>query len=319
MVKELAELQKVSPDRLAETEEPWPVSDRIALVQLESVGWNALNCRMNGQEVTPYMNRLARASRLLRLRAYHNIGTADMDYAAMSCGTPSPNLISYFVPEIDYSGALPRFMQEHGFRTVSLHGATGEFYNRRSNFERMGFDEIHFREEFRGQPVAQSYWGVRDQELFRVSAEKMRKASGPEFHFIITLDSHGPFNLIQEKEKEVFPGSGVWQENYFNSLRVLDHVIEEYVESLPAGTLVIFYGDHTAGVHYGDFHPSREGDNEYVPCLVHACKVDPAWRSESSGGPALPADLRILDVVNFLKSQIDAARPAGKGALLAGR
>jgi hypothetical protein len=308
VVKELEELHKVSPDRLAGREDSWPVGDRVAIVQLESVGWNVVGWRINGQEVTPYLNGLARASRIFKLQAYHNIGTADMDYAALSGGTPSGNLISYFVPDIDYTDALPRFMRKRGFRTVALHGATGEFYNRRGNFERMGFDEIQFREEFRGLPARQSYWGVRDQELFRISSAKMRASETPQFHFVITLDSHGPFNLITEEEKQVFPGSRVWQENYFNSLRALDNNLREYVESLPAGTLVVLYGDHTAGVEYGDFLPARDGEAEFVPCLVHSCGATGIGGDDNGSREALPEDLRILDILNHLRRQVEARK-----------
>jgi hypothetical protein len=312
LAKELAELRKISPDRLSGSEVPWPVDNHVVVMQLESLGWNVLGWRANGQDISPYLNGLARNSRLFRLQAYHHIGTADMDYAALSGGTPSANLISYFVPDVDYSGALPRFMRDHGFRTMALHGATGEFYNRRRNFEHMGFDEILFREEFRGLSAAQSYWGVRDQELFRISRDKLKNAREPEFHFIITLDSHGPFNLITDSEKQIFPGSRVWQENYFNSVRTLDNNLRDYMDSLPAGTLVILYGDHTAAVDYESFHPAREGNAEYVPCLVHVCGASEAWLPSNAGTEAAPANLRILDVLNFLRRQVTARKGASR-------
>ncbi|MDB6017345.1 MAG: hypothetical protein JWR19_1834 [Pedosphaera sp.] len=304
VVNELAELQKVSPDRLTATEPAWPVGDKVVVLQLESFGWNVVNHHINGREVTPYFNSLVHSSRLFKIQAYHAIGTADMDYAVLSGGTPSPHLISYFVPDIDYTNALPRFMQQHGFRTVALHGATGEFYSRRNNFVRMGFDEIQFREDFRGRPVKHSYWGVRDEELFRISSEKMRNARGPEFHFIITLDTHGPFNLIHEDEKEIFPGSPIWQENYFNSMHALDRNLRDYVESLPTGTTVILYGDHTSGVEYDTFKPAREGDVEYVPCLVHVRRAPESWPAVETTPSSLPSDLRMLDVMNFLRRQV---------------
>jgi hypothetical protein len=313
IARQLAELQKVSPDRLRGTEPAWPVGDKIAIVQLESFGWNTLNYRLNGREVTPFFNKLARSSRIFRLQAYHNIGTAEMDYAVLSCGTPSPQMISYFVPDVDYSNALPRFMSKRGFETVSLHGATGEFYSRRGNFERMGFNEIHFREDFRGRDVKQSYWGVRDEELFRHSAERMRNNASPQFHFIITLDTHGPFNLIKEEEKTVFPDSTMLEENYFNSLAAVDEKIREYVESLPEGTTLIFYGDHTAGVVYGDYAPARVGEAEFVPCLVLVTGSDASWMSTAPREDSQPDDLRILDIVNHLRRQVERNVPVGSG------
>ena len=301
VARELRQLQNLSPDRLSKTEPSWPIGNKIVVVQLESVDWNVLDFRIRGQEVMPYVSSLARTSRVFKIRVYHDLGSADMDYAVLSGGTPSKRMISYLVPDISYTNALPRFLQQHGFHTAAFHGNHGSFFNRRSNFEQMGFDDIWFKEDFKTGGLKQSYWGLRDAEVFRLSKEKMCGTSQPEFHFIITLDTHAPFDVIGDQEKEIFPHSQVWQENYFNSLRVLDRIIGDYVASLPAGTLVIFYGDHTAGVDYGDFHAAREGSAEYVPCIVHVCQ--PSAKPVVPNPPA-PEELSILDVINHLRRQI---------------
>ncbi len=302
--QELSRLQTLSPDRLGATEPPWPAGDKLAILQLESVDYSMIDYQLDGREVTPYLNRLSRNSRFFKLRSYHDVCTADMDFALLSGGTHSSRLISYMIPGLSYSNSLPRFLEQHGYHTVAWHGNNGSFFNRRSNFERMGFSETLFKEElYQSATPASSYWGVRDQALFRLSSEKIRAARGREFHFIITLDSHGPFDLITDPEKEIFPASRQWQQNYFNSMRALDHNIQTYVESLPAGTLVILYGDHTSGVQFGNYFPSKNGPAEYVPCLVHVC--GPA----SLGMPQDPPpteieDLRIHDIVNHLRRQI---------------
>jgi hypothetical protein len=305
IARELRSLQCVSPDRLEGVESPWPVSGNVVLVQMESIGWEVLNYRIAGQEAAPYLSSMAGSDLCFKIQVYHTLGSADMDYAVLSDGTPSSRLVSYDVPGVTYSNGLPRFMQQHGFHTVALHGNDGGFFNRRGNFERMGFDEIWFKEDFRGRAVRKNSWGVRDAELFQLSSREMKQAARPQFHFIITLDSHAPFNLIDDKEKQIFPNASSWRENYFNSARLLDSLLRDYVQSLPAGTLVILYGDHPAGVDYEDFHPASEGNAQFVPCIIHVC-----------GSPGLPAssapmpqDLRILDIVNFMRHQI-AARPA---------
>ena len=301
---DLRKMQENSPDRLSATEGKWPLGSHIAVVQLESVGWDVLNLKINGHEVTPYLNRLARLSRVFRIQAYHNVGSADMDYAVLSGGTPSPWVISYEVPGLTYVNDLPHFMKKHGFHTVAFHGNSGSFFNRRPNYARMGFDELCFKEDFAGRLGNTSSWGVRDGDIFQLSSEKMRQARGPEFHFLITLDTHAPFDLIDDSEKEIFPHSAVWQENYFNSLRVLDHKLRDYVESLPNGTVVIFYGDHTAGVTYGDYHSDREGPAEFVPCIVYVCHGSDTWVAEADPPGELPKDLRVHDVINVLRHQL---------------
>jgi len=300
MGQKLRQLQSLSPDRLLGVENPWPVSSHVVVVQMESIGWEVLNARIAGQEVAPYLSSLAGSCRCFRIQVFHSLGSEDMDYAVLSDGTPSAEVVSYDVPDVTYSNGLPAFMKKHGFHTVALHGNDGGFFNRRSNFERMGFDEIWFQEDFKGRAVKQSSWGVRDAELFKLSSQEIRRATRPQFHFIITLDSHAPFNLIDDEEKQIFPHTSAWRENYFNSVRLLDGQLRDYIESLPPGTLVILYGDHPAGVDYEDFHPAFEGSAQFVPCIIHFCGASsppPAYAS-------LPPDLRILDIINFMRHQI---------------
>jgi phosphoglycerol transferase MdoB-like AlkP superfamily enzyme len=301
--KELIKLQSLSPDRLAKTEPPLPIGDKIVIIQLESFDFSILNCWINGREVTPYFNQLVRSSRILKVKAYHSVGTADMDFAVLSGGTPSSRVISYMVPGISYKNSLPRFLKLYGYHTVAWHGNNGNFFNRHANFQRMGFDEIWFKEDLKSKKLISSCWGVRDAEIFRLSSEKMHASCNREFHFIITLDSHGPFDLINDDEKEIFPHSQQWQQNYFNSMRVLDRDVKHYIESLPAETLVILYGDHTSGVNYGNFQSARKGSVEYVPCIIHVCRPLFPWPGETLP-QVLIDDLRILDIINHLRHQI---------------
>ena len=304
MSQKLRELQQVSPNRLARTENPWPVPGHLVVIQMESIGWEVLNARIAGNEVMPYLDSLAGLGRCFRIQTYHTTGSEDMDYAVLSDGTPLGNMLSYDIPDIDYGKALPAFLQARGYHTVALHGNDGGFFNRRRNFSRMGFDEIWFKEDLDSGNVKISSWGVRDLELFRLSKQEMQRATGRQFHFIITVDTHAPFRQIDEDEKRIFPGATSWAENYFNSVRVLDDELKDYVSSLPDGTMVILYGDHPAGVDYQDFHPARNGTAEYVPCIVHVCGCSAAFPSGVSRAAPLPDDLRILDVMNFVRTQI---------------
>jgi phosphoglycerol transferase MdoB-like AlkP superfamily enzyme len=311
VTQELVELQRDTPDRLTGSEVPWPITTNVIVIQMESFGWNVLKYQANGRAVAPYLKSLADGGRVYKVQVYHSIGSEDMDYAVLSGGRPSMRMVSYLAPDISYTNALPRFMQRHGFETLSIHGANGDFFSRRSNFERMGFDEIWFQEDFhsrlavKGNPVPKSYWGVRDAELFKISGQKLRAAARPQFHFIITLDSHVPFDLITDEEKEIFPHSQVWQQNYFNSINLLDHSLHDYIEALPKGTLVILYGDHPAGVDYGDFHSARDGLKEYVPCIVHLCGESLPQPVPMVASPLLLDDFRIHDVINYLRHQVE--------------
>ena len=295
---------------------PWPARAHIVVLQLESVGWNAMRHRIRGELVMPGLMALAGRSLCWRLPAYHIHGTADMDFAALTGVAPCDDKLGYSIAGIDYGQALPHVLRAHGYRTEVLHGNGGDFYARQTNFARMGFDDLLFREELRrynprgiDSPFG---WCVRDAEVFRLALERMPGALA-SFQFIITLDTHTPCAQIEASEKELFPGSHRVEENYFNSLRVLDRALQRYIAQLPEDTLLVIYGDHTLDIYYDDFEPARDEHAEYVPCLVH----DKAGGLATGTGPArLPAGrtVGINDILGHLRGSLKLARTAFAGA-----
>jgi hypothetical protein len=295
---------------------PWPARAHIVVLQLESVGWNAMRHRIRGERVMPGLFALAERSLCWRLPAYHLHGTADMDFAALTGVAPCDDKLSYSIAGLDYGQALPQVLRTHGYRTEVLHGNGGDFYSRQTNFARMGFDDLLFREELRrydprgiDSPFG---WCVRDAEVFRLARERLQGNPVPTFQFIITLDSHHPCTQIEDAEKELFPGSHRIEENYFNSLRVLDRALQHYIAQLPEDTLLVIYGDHTLDIHYDDFEPARDEQAEYVPCLVH----NKAGGLTPGAGPAQLPDGRavgINDVFGHLRASLKFTRAAAAG------
>jgi phosphoglycerol transferase MdoB-like AlkP superfamily enzyme len=289
----------------------WPVRRCVVVVQMESVDWNAVESRIHGELVMPCLYDLKAHSLCWKIRAFHDQCTADMDFAVLTGVPPPSTIIGYTLPNLDYSQSLPALLRAHGYRTAVWHGNDGEFFMRRFSFTRMSFDQFHFREDFRSTPVRRSYWGVRDGELFRLSAEQLQAAPGRMFHLLITLDTHMPFDQIDDSEKEIFPGSHDHAENYFNSLRVLDRNLARYVAALPADTLLVIYGDHSTNVHYGKFEPSRKGHAEFVDCIVY----DKSGGIAPGTGPhhdAQGREYRITDVFGHLRHSLmtEQAQPA---------
>jgi phosphoglycerol transferase MdoB-like AlkP superfamily enzyme len=306
--RELMVLQKESPDRLASLECHWPVTNHVVVIQLESVGWNAVRAQKDGQDIMPFLRRVAEQARVYRVEAYHYQGSADMDYATLSGGVPLNRMIAYTLPDVTYSNSLAQFMHQNGFRSVALHGNRGSFFNRRPNYELMGFDQLLFSEEVGRLMSNRNSWGIPDRDILKLSSRLLNEAKQKEFHFIITLDSHAPFDLMPEAEKKIFPGSDDWRENYLNSMNYLDRQLEEYLTSLPTGTLVVLYGDHTAGVNFKYFTSDRVGAAEFVPCIVYRCGAPQLPQLEHTN--SLPERLRTHDILNHLRREV--VRCAGK-------
>ena len=134
-------------DRLTPIESPITIHRRLIIIQAESLDFNVLGYKVNGQPVTPFLNRLREQSLFYRIAAARYIGSADADFVMLSGVMPSTRIITYNIPNYPYENTLPQFLSHYGYRTAAFHGNTGNFYNRRNAFKKMKFSEIHFREE----------------------------------------------------------------------------------------------------------------------------------------------------------------------------
>jgi hypothetical protein len=172
----------------------------------------------------------------------------------------------------------------------------------------MGFAEIHFEEEMiERDGLPQIAWGIEDRQVLDLSARRLQEASGKVCHFIITLTTHTPYNLLGCNQRDVFPQPQSIAENYLNNMRYLDNQISAYIGSLSSATVVI-YSDHPADPAVApDFMPNCQAAREYVPCFVYDTDSDLATLQRTrESGPAVDGSLTLLDIGNFLRAQVAA-------------
>ncbi len=307
-------------DRLqteAYPEGDFPVGKHLVVIQCESLDWRLLEHVANGQPVTPFLNELRSRSMVYRIEALHHNGTADADFGTLNGCPPSRHVITYNIPKYPYDDTLPQWVRPFGFQCRALHGYHGNFYNRRYAFKKMGFDELIFQEECEGvYSLKPSTMGILDRDLLRVSANLLKKddaANVHAFQFIISLSTHGPFDMIAPEDRLIFPDHPTLAQNYLNSVRYLDGCLKQWYQDLPEDTTVFLYGDNAADVSEGDFHPDKQktlvnGEEkllEFVPCLIFTKGRDLSGCQISRDKPyAKSGELSLLDLVTYLRKQV---------------
>ena len=293
-------------DRLTKIETSVPIRRQLVIIQAESLDHNVIGLEANGQEVTPFLNQLRRRSLFYRLAAARYIGSADADFVMLNGVLPSMHLITYNIPNYPYADTLPEFLSRFGFRTVLFHGNTGNFYNRRNAFEKMGFAQIRFEEELiREDHLPAAVWGVEDRDVLDLSERMLQEESGRVCHFLITLSTHTPYKLLGPADREIFPKPQTMAQDYLNNMRYLDNLLRDYVGALKSATVVI-YSDHPADPATApDFRPDTEGSREFVPCLIYDTDSDLGEMQRTRDLPlASDGSLTLLDISSFLRSQI---------------
>jgi hypothetical protein len=304
--------REIVHDRLTPIEASIPIPNRLIIIQAESLDFNVLGYEINGQEVTPFLNRLREQSLFYRIAAARYIGSADADFVMLSGVMPSTRIITYNIPNYPYENTLPQFLAQYGYRTATFHGNTGNFYNRRNAFEKMDFAEIYFREELVScNGLKSRSWGIDDRDLLEFSARRLQEMPDPVCHFIITLTTHTPYTLIPTTEREVFARPQSMAEDYLNNMRYLDNLLRDYLGSLKSATVVI-YSDHSADPAMApEFKPHWDGLQEFVPCFIYNTDEDLGAQQRTRGQPiATDGTLTLLDITTFLRGQVAAANGA---------
>jgi phosphoglycerol transferase MdoB-like AlkP superfamily enzyme len=304
------ELRDEKHDRLTPLESEIPIHKHLVILQAESLDTNILGYRVAGQEVTPFLNKLRAMSMYYRVRSFHVNGSADADFNALTGTRGSDHENTYVIPGYPYENTTPQLLAQAGFACYSFHGASGEFYNRRDSFEKMGFSGIYFQEELQNQfGLKVGGWGINDRDLLTAAALEMRQATRPACQFIITLTTHIPYNLLNPAEEEIFKPASSMPQRYINNMRYLDNCLRDYITALGAGTTIMIYADHpTEDESFPEC--DRHGDRQYIPCMIYDSDQDLSRLQKTRDNPlATDGSLTFVDVVNYLRGQIARQQP----------
>jgi hypothetical protein len=288
-------------DRLSPLEPPVQIPGHFIVLQLESVGGNAITAEVDGKSVMPFLNNLKEESMYFRIESFHRNGSCDMDYAATTGYEPYPGMVPYRLPGMVYTNALPSFMEAHGFTSSFYHGNTALFYDRGPVMKQLGFDHIYFKEQLVREHLPTSAIGVRDAALFNFMLQEIRSESRA-YIFAVTLDTHTPFQQLQPTEMELFSKPQNSVERYINALHYLDDCLHDFFQQLPPGTTLVLYGDHTASINSDLFQSDVSNGKEYIPCLIHQTGTNLALLQQTrTNSVSTNGTLNLLDIMSYLR------------------
>ncbi|MGF9698301.1 MULTISPECIES: LTA synthase family protein [Paenibacillus] len=258
----------------------------VIIVQGEAFMNFMIGQSIGGQEITPHFNELMKESQYYS-HFYHQTGqgrTSDADFGANISLHPLP-VGSAFVRYADHTyDSLPSILKDNGYSTNVFHAYESGFWNRYTMYQNMNYDKFYSKNDFeQDDPLG---WSLSDKSFFRQSVEKMdSEVTEPFYSFLITLSSHHPYALPQDKQQlDVDEFEGTMFGDYLQSVHYVDSALGSMVEDLKNrglwdNTIFMFYGDHDNSIkeqaQYEQFlgRSLNELDLEQimneVPLLVH--------------------------------------------------
>ena len=235
----------------------WALSNgnNLIVIQVESLENFVVNQEFDGQEITPNLNRMA-AHGFYFSNFYEQVNegnTSDAEFMANCSVYPIRQGSTFFrFPNNSYN-TLPRILKRQGYSVAAFQSDDGSMWNVRPAFAAMGFDRFITVSEFN---VTESFgMGFADGPYLTQTAAKLAQFKQPFYAFVVTLSSHGPFQLPKKYRELKLPESldKSVMGDYLQSVNYTDRMIGNFLNELQKhnlldNTVVAVYGDHE-GIH----------------------------------------------------------------------
>ncbi|HLR20165.1 MAG TPA: polyglycerol-phosphate lipoteichoic acid synthase LtaS [Staphylococcus sp.] len=228
----------------------------VIKIHLESFQTFLINKKVNGEEVTPFLNELSSGDAGYRYfpNFFHQTGqgkTSDSEFTMDNSLYGLPQGSAFSLKGDNTYQALPAILdQQQGHTSNVMHGDYKTFWNRDQVYKHFGVDKFYDATYYDMSKENLENLGLKDKEFFEESAEYLAKEEEPFYSHLITLTNHYPFTLSPEDATIEKPNTGdSTVDGYIQTARYLDESLEEFVNELKEkglyeDSVIMIYGDH---------------------------------------------------------------------------
>ncbi|WP_339305090.1 LTA synthase family protein [Paenibacillus sp. FSL R5-0519] len=278
----------------------------VIMLQMESFQNFLIGLEVDGQEITPNLNELARQS-LYFPNFYQQVGqgnTSDAEFVVNTSFYTPPNGAATTVYADKALPSLPKLMAANGYQTATFHTNDVRFWNRDQLYKALGFNQYYDIDYFGTQDSIA--FSASDEVLYSKTLDKlesMQSSGDPFYAHIISMSAHHPYTLPENKVKLTLP------ERYKDTLPgdylISQHYADQAIGQLIAGlkerglwenSLLVLYGDHLGLPIYSLDKQDRvimkelygreytSADMINIPLMISAPGVTPGVQLEQIGG-----------------------------------
>ena len=228
----------------------------IIKIHLESFQTFLINKKVNGKEVTPFLNKLSTGNDDFRYypNFFHQTGqgkTSDSEFTMDNSLYGLPQGSAYSLKGDNTYQSLPAILdQKEGYTSDVMHGDYKTFWNRDQMYKHFGIDKFYDATYYDMSDENVVNLGLKDKPFFKASAEYQSKMKQPFYSHLITLTNHYPFTLNSEDASIDKPNTGdSTVDGYIQTAHYLDQALEQYINDLKTkglydDSVIMIYGDH---------------------------------------------------------------------------
>ena len=256
----------------------------LIIIQVESLENFVIGQKINGQEITPNLNKLL--SNSLYFPDYYeqvyNGTSSDADLMTNTSIYPVRRGSTFFRYPGNKYNSLPKLMQGMGYSTLAVHPDNASYWNWMPALKSIGFQRCIDASYFdQSETIGM---GISDGSYLRQVEPLAEKQKKPFYMFLVTLTSHAPFNLPQQyRELKLDPALDKTKlGGYFQSMHYTDKQLGIFIDKLQKSgvlnnTAIALYGDH-CGIHkfyqqeVDQIQPSQSwwlDNHRHIPLIIY--------------------------------------------------
>ena len=190
-------------------------------------------------------------------------GTEEMEFGALT-GFSTSLLPTGSIPYVEYVNgqfpSYPRFLKEHGYKTIALHPYDPTIYSRNTAYPAMGFDEFYSQDDFVSPQKHGTYIDdVQTAEKLIELYEQATADGSPVFLHTVTMQNHIPNAPDEYADDYKVHASLDGVDSYYvdsldsvaTGLRDADRAIGllcDYFSKSDRDVVLLIFGDHQTAI-----------------------------------------------------------------------
>lgn len=258
----------------------------LIVIQVEALQNFVINQKINGQEITPNLNRWVNKCMYFDNYFYQVAGgnTSDAEFMSNNSLYPAQSGAAYYTYSGNKYASLASALKNKNYYTAALHGNSEGFWNRNVMYKAQCFDDFFGEHSFNEDEVIGL--GLSDKSFLNQSLQKLQSFKQPYYAFLVTLTSHFPYEAVDKYgEFNVGQYEGTLLGNYLKAIHYTDEQLGEFLDALEEqgimdNSIVALYGDHFAipkdnSQELFNFENETENNDftwfkyQKVPLLIH--------------------------------------------------
>ncbi len=246
----------------------------IIAIQVESLDNNVIHHIVDDKPIMPFLNHLTQHSIYFsKIFAQHTSvgGTSDAEFCVLTSQYPLGHKGTFFAIGLERLPAIPVIMNNNKYTTLAFHGNSGSFFNRKQGLLNLGFQQTYFKKDFTINDP-DKWHALKDMGFLLQVQQNLADIDTPYFAYILTLTSHTPFDLIDEKDYvSEYPAEDPVVKNYLNSMAYVDSALEKFITTIhqiDPNSLIILFGDHCANINEPEYASYSIKGLEPIPFFI---------------------------------------------------